>query len=198
MRIRTDFAAVMEVNARACREGLDWYPMTPTFDPDFSGLTPENSFWVCEEVDGDVIGVDCARRFEWPSSTLREEALSLFYGSGNAGRTVEVTAAAADLITGNVLYVGGAWVHPAHRGRSVHAQMSMEVRRHATDLWPDLDWVICLVKQSLAEKIGYPNTSRSIAFPGSPHTTSTTSELVLTLVYSTLDGMILHTRHRQE
>ena len=81
LRIRHDFDELAYVNKRAVAGGT-WIPLPMMFDPDYSDLRPENSYWLSGENDsGEIVLTGAFRVFYWPETSLADEA-GLFFCKG--------------------------------------------------------------------------------------------------------------------
>ena len=171
LRLRNDFAELLYVNKHtAVRQ--NWYPLLDIFNPEYSDLVPENSYWISgEDQHGEIILTQAGRVYYWPDTTLEQEARLMFHGGREKGQRCVVTAADARLITGVVFYGGAGWVRPEFRGRRLMRLVPRLGRAYALARWP-VDWGISFVLPSLVDNgvaagYGYQRASYSIYFPGS-------------------------------
>jgi hypothetical protein len=171
LRLRNDFAELLYVNKHtAVRQ--NWYPLLDIFNPEYSDLVPENSYWISgEDEHGEIILTQAGRVYYWPDTTLEQEARLMFHGGRERGQRCVVTAADAKLITGVVFYGGAGWVRPEFRGRRLMRLVPRLGRAYALARWP-VDWGISfvlpnLVDNGVAAGYGYQRASYSIYFPGS-------------------------------
>jgi hypothetical protein len=171
LRLRNDFAELLYVNKHtAVRQ--NWYPLLDIFNPEYSDLVPENSYWISgEDEHGEIILTQAGRVYYWPDTTLEQEARLMFHGGRERGQRCVVTAADAKLITGVVFYGGAGWVRPEFRGRRLRRLVPRLGRAYALARWP-VDWGISfvlpnLVDNGVAAGYGYQRASYSIYFPGS-------------------------------
>jgi hypothetical protein len=75
LSLEHDFDALIEFNKT---QASSWFPMIPTFDPEFSDLTPENAFWIAgRDRDGEIVACQCARLFDWRDTNFKQEFESL-------------------------------------------------------------------------------------------------------------------------
>lgn len=171
LRLRTDFDELVYVNKHQVGAGT-WFPLVNMFDPAYCELKPENSYWICGENDaGEVVVTQAGRIFHWPDTNLAREARMMFYGGRELGQRCEVTAAAAQQISGGVFCAGSHWIHPDFRGHHLSELTARLGRAYAAARWP-IDWAIALITPTLVHKgvasgYGYRHTSRSIFFPKS-------------------------------
>src|SRR5579859_3164663 len=63
LRVRHDFEELVHLNATQLSKG-GWFRVINTFNPCYSDLSPENSFWVCGENErGEVVATHAGRVF---------------------------------------------------------------------------------------------------------------------------------------
>jgi hypothetical protein len=171
-RLRHDFDELMYLNQRQVARG-SWFRLVNMFNPDFTDLSPENSYWISGENEhGEIVVTQAGRVYSWPETTLREEARLMFYGGREQGQRCLVAAETAAAITGVVFYGGSIWVRPDLRGRHLSRLLPRLGRAYAIARWP-IDWGISFVAPVLVEKgiaagYGYKHAGGSIFFPGSP------------------------------
>ena len=172
LRLRYDFAELLCINRQQIARG-SWYRLPDNFNPEYSDLCPENSYWISgEDESGEIVATQAGRIYYWPQSTLRQEARMMFYAGRDQGRRCTITATAAGSITGVVFCAGSHWIRPDFRGRRFSHLLARLGRAYAVSRWP-VDWGMALVAPVLAEKgvaagYGYKHASRSIFFPASP------------------------------
>jgi hypothetical protein len=155
LSLRHDLAALVAINERERRH---WYRISPLFDPAFSAVSPENSFWIEGRNEaGETVATQAARGFQWTGTTLKDESESLriFYADPAAmaapGETCKVTALAAGRINGRVAYSGSGWYRPDFRGRQLSAILPRISRACALASW-GTDVTISFVEDVLIEK----------------------------------------------
>jgi hypothetical protein len=172
LRLRHDFGELLYVNKQQTISG-SWYRLPNMFHPEYSDLSPENSYWISGENDhGEVVLTQAGRVYYWPETNLEEEARLMFYAGREEGQHCVVTAEAAKSITGVVFYGGSGWVRPDFRGRQLMRLIPRLGRAYALARWP-VDWGMSLVApilvdKGVAEGYGYKHASYSIVYPGSP------------------------------
>ncbi len=172
LRLRHDFAELQYVNKQQTANRT-WFPLVKMYNPEYTELTPENSYWISgEDQHGEIVLTQAGRIHYWPETTLEQEARLMLYGGRDDGQSCLVTAPAAKSITGVVLCAGAHWIRPDFRGMQLSHLLARLGRAYATARWP-LDWCIAIVAPILVEKgvakgYGYPHASRSIFFPGAP------------------------------
>jgi hypothetical protein len=155
LTLRHDFGALVEVNERERRH---WYRISPLFDPAFSAVSPENSFWIEGRNDaGETVATQACRGFQWTGTTLKDEieSLRIFYAEparmAVPGETCVVTAPSSDRITGRVAYSGSGWYRPDFRGRQLSAILPRISRAYALARW-STDITVSFVEDVLIEK----------------------------------------------
>ena len=172
LRPRHDFGELLYVNKQHTISG-SWYRLPNMFHPEYSDLSPENSYWISGENDhGEVVLTQAGRVYYWPETNLEEEARLMFYAGREEGQRCVVTAEAAKSITGVVFYGGSGWVRPDFRGRQLMRLIPRLGRAYALARWP-VDWGMSLVApilvdKGVAEGYGYKHASYRIVYPGSP------------------------------
>jgi hypothetical protein len=172
LRLRHDFGELLYVNKLEVSKGT-WFRLVNIFNPEYSDLTPENSYWISgEDENGEIVTTHAGRVHYWPETTLEQEANSVLYGGHDEGQPCIVTAPDAKSITGVVVYGGSAWVRPDFRGQRLSGLLPRLGRAYALSRWP-LDWGFgiaapVLVERGVTTRYGYKHASRSIIFPGAP------------------------------
>jgi hypothetical protein len=172
LRLRHDFHELVYVNRQQVNHGT-WFRLVDHLNPEYSDLTPENSYWISgENEQGEIVLTQAGRVYDWPDTNLESEARSMFYAGRDEGRSCIVTAQDAKLITG-VVFIGGArWTRPDYRAVPPSRLLSRLGRAYAFARWP-IDWAFAfmapvLVQKGVAAAYGYPHSSHSIFFPESP------------------------------
>lgn len=171
LRLRHDFGELVYVNKHAAVR-QSWHPLMDIFNPEYSDLVPENSYWISgEDENGEIVLTQAGRIYFWPVTNLEQEARLMFYGGRDKGQECVVTAADAKLISGVVFYGGSGWVRPDFRGKRLMRLVPRLGRAYALSRWP-VNWGISFVLPSLVDNgiaagYGYKRASYSIFFPGS-------------------------------
>lgn len=100
LRLRHDFGELVYVNKHAAVR-QSWQPLLDIFNPEYSDLLAENSYWISgEDEHGEIVLTQAGRIYYWPDTTLEQEANLMFYGGRDKGQRTVVTAADAKLMTG--------------------------------------------------------------------------------------------------
>jgi hypothetical protein len=185
LRLRHDFDDLAYVKRQLAEQGI-WCPLVNMFNPDYTDLSPENSFWLSgENESGEIVLTWAARVYYWPDSTLKDNVGLFFCGKKDQPHPCSVTANAANALSsiGGVVFWGGAlWIHPDYRHRQLSPLVGRLGRAFAVSRWP-VDWIMCLVMPIIVEKgiaagYGYRHMTPGVFFPGSP-----LGDLELFLVY---------------
>jgi hypothetical protein len=140
------------------RERKDWYRISPLFDPAYSEVSPENSYWIeGRNAAGETVAAQAGRVFFWPDTTLKAEieSLRIFYADpahmAVPGETIGVTAPSAAAIRGTVVYSGSGWYRPDFRGRALSAILPCISRAYALTRW-NTETTVSFVEQTLIDK----------------------------------------------
>jgi hypothetical protein len=171
LRLRHDFGDLVYVN-KDQNVRRSWYRLVDIFNPEYSDLSPENSYWISgEDEHGEIVLTQAGRIYYWPDTNLEQEARLMFYGGRDQGQRCEVTAPAAKSITGVVFFGGSGWVRPDFRGKRLMHLIPRLGRAYAVARWP-VDWGISFVTPILVDKgvaagYGYKHASYSIFYPDS-------------------------------
>jgi hypothetical protein len=151
---------------RANRKG--WFPLTPLFDPEASGLGEDNGFCVAARTAaGKVVATHAARLYDWDNSNFRDEAQSrrLFYADplrlAPKGESFEVHGSFGEHIKGRVIYSGAAWVHPDFRKLGITGILPRFTKALMLTRWQP-DFIMSLMLESnwnrgLAKTFNYPH-----------------------------------------
>jgi hypothetical protein len=171
LRLRHDFDELAYVNKQRIARG-DWYRLPIMFDPEYSDLCPENSYWISgEDENNEIVLTHAGRVYYWPETNLAEQACAVFY-EDQENHGWQVTTPTAPLVSGVTMTGGCTWVRSDYRGRQLSRLLPRIGRAYALSRWP-LDWMFGFVSRGLVAKgipagYGYKHTSFSILFPGSP------------------------------
>ena len=80
LRLRHDFDELLYFNQQKVKNRT-WYPLMRMFNPEYSDLLPENSYWISgENEDGEIVATHAGRVHYWPETTLEQEVDGLLYG----------------------------------------------------------------------------------------------------------------------
>ena len=172
LRLRHDFDELLYLNRQEVARGT-WFRLVDHLNPEYSDLTPENSYWISgENEEGEIVLTQAGRIYDWASSNLEVEARLMFYAGRDTGQACIVTATDARLISGTAFLGGARWTRPDLRAVPPARLLSRLGRAYALARWP-VDWGFAFMSPTLVEKgvagnYGYHRASRSIFFPGSP------------------------------
>jgi hypothetical protein len=189
LRLRYDFDELLYINKEEVARGT-WFPLVNMFDPQYTTLTPENSYWLSgENENGEVILTWAARVYYWNDSTLKDNIGLFLCDKGDRPRSCVLTPEAARelrVISGGVFWGGSLWIHPDYRLRRLSPLVGRLGRAFAVSRWP-VDWIMCLVQPTIVEKgiaagYGYRHMIPGILFPKSVY-----GDLNLFLVYLSSD-----------
>jgi hypothetical protein len=175
--ISLTFAAMHELVRINDANRDTWVPLFTGFDPAFNALSPQNSFCILgRDSHGEVVATQAARLYDWPRSDYWREAesLRLLYDDPQRhrlnGERCEVSALAAKGIRGRVLYSGGAWYHPRHRGRGLVEILPRMARAIAYTRWKTDCTVTMMSEQNVRKGVfprnGYRNIEWDVKFIG--------------------------------
>jgi hypothetical protein len=149
-----------------------WRPLVPVFDEALGGVTPETAFvLIGRNKHGEVVATQAARLYEWPETSLKDEAASLrmFYADSDAafarGDRCEITAPIAEKISGRVVFSGGIWYRRDFRGKDLGTILPRISRAYAVTRW-NSDFTIgmyadAVIAGGLAERAGYTKVERN-------------------------------------
>ncbi len=152
-------------------------PVHPIFDPAHHDLSPANSFWIAgHDESGRLVATQAAHFFDMTGSTLERELASmrLWFGEPEkyraAGTRCLVDCPPAELITGRVVYSGGAVYHPKVRGCGLSRILPRMSRALAYSQW-NSDYTMSLVRPILLSKnveksYGYTRHAPSVQLRG--------------------------------
>ena len=88
LRLRYDFPELLYFNKQQIAHG-NWYRLPDNFNPEYSDLLPENSYWISgENKNGEIVLTQAGRIYYWPESTLEQEARMMFYAGKDTANIV--------------------------------------------------------------------------------------------------------------
>ncbi|MBB2158276.1 hypothetical protein HLH33_18605 [Gluconacetobacter diazotrophicus] len=136
-----DFDRLVEVN----RQHQDtWEPLSPIYDPELSEINPDNVIYIEGQASGEAVVTLILRRYDWPTSTLREEWESgrvAYRDPETQMSPQEKWVAAAPMaaeIGGRVVFTGGLWCHPSFRRKRLPVLTVALMRSISLAVWnPD-------------------------------------------------------------
>ena len=122
--ITLNFGTLDDLVAVNRRNPDTWRPLISIFDPAFGAIHNDNSFVLLgRDRAGQVVATQAARLYAWGNTNFAKEATSLrlFYPDPSAqclpNEKVVVTAKSAERVQGSVVFSGGVWFDPSHRGQ---------------------------------------------------------------------------------
>ena len=162
------FATLEELAIVNRTNSQTWQSILPIFDTGPDSGHDANAFCLLgRDRDGAVVATQAARFFDFEGTTLLEESqsLRLFYPRLDpaqiSGRQCIVTGPKAKLITGKVLYSGGAWYRKDFRGRGLSTILPRISRAYGFTLWNSAYTVSflreALIHNGVAARYGYTN-----------------------------------------
>lgn len=149
-----------------------WRPLFPVFDEALSGVTPETVFvLIGRNKGGQVVATQAARLYDWPETSLKDEANSLrmLYADPDAafgrGDRCEITTPVAEKITGRVVFSGGVWYRPDFRGKDLATILPRISRAYAFTRWNSdftIGWMAdAVIAGGMAGRVGYTKLEHS-------------------------------------
>lgn len=138
-------------------DDADWvYRHAPTYDPAFSDLEGKG-FWLNVRRHGSrgaggerEMIANCAVRVWRDASLMDLFTNSQFVQDRDSGHAVTFGCSETDHVTGNLAYIGGAWVHPEFRHRRVAALLMAFSQLHLLEHF-DTDYAIGLIDDKAAQ-----------------------------------------------
>lgn len=177
-----DFHELKEINRR---NQIDWYPLTPNFDPDHCDLDLSNAFWL-KGIDqhGDVVLCHAVRLYALRQDLKTAiEDLSFYFDDGERAKTAGVhtaVSARAAAMSGRLAYSGALWVRSDFRGFGLARLIPPLSRTLSLTQWYPANHACFLtqptVEKGMASVYGYDNLEYSIVLgnlPGFPPTLNT-------------------------
>jgi hypothetical protein len=164
--VALSFASMQDLIAVNRANPDTWRPILPLFNPESGGITGDNCFCILgRNAQGDIVATQAARLYRWAATSFHEEATSLrlFYSdparSKGEHEEVEVTAPAAKELSGAVIFAGGIWYRPDHRGQGLPNILPWLCRAYAYTRWRH-DFSLSIMaedvyKRGMAQRSGY-------------------------------------------
>ncbi|MBB2170339.1 hypothetical protein HLH36_18660 [Gluconacetobacter aggeris] len=167
-RLGRDLTRLVEVN----RKNLDtWEPLSPIYDPAISDINPGNIIYVEGQADGEPVVTLILRRYDWPTSTLREEWESGRFAYRDPAtqmspneRWTAAAPIAAD-IAGRVVFAGGLWCHPHYRRKRLPGLTIGMMRSISLATWGP-DFTIGMVERGALTRVLLPLYGHPVVQPG--------------------------------
>jgi hypothetical protein len=170
--VTLSFASLQDLIEANKANSSSWRPLVPVFDEALGGVTPETAFvLIGRDKHGEVVATQAARIYDWPETSLKDEANSLrmFYADPDAAFAredrCEITAPIAEKITGRVVFSGGIWYRRDFRGKDLGTILPRISRAYAFTRW-NSDFTIGMLADGviaggLAERAGYTKIEHS-------------------------------------
>jgi hypothetical protein len=164
--VTLSFASLKDlVEANRANSG-SWRPLFPVFDEALGGVAPETVFvLIGRDRRGDVVATQAARLYDWPETSLKDEAdsLRMLYADPDAafarGDRCEITTPVAEKITGRVVFSGGVWYRPDFRGKDLATILPRISRAYALTRWNSdftIGWMAdAVIAGGMAQRVGY-------------------------------------------
>lgn len=174
LSLSSDFQDLQTINQN---NRVDWYPLTPNFDPTECELDASNAFWL-KGVDakGDVVLCHAVRLYALAGSLKSSvEDLSFYYDSQDRARSLGVhtaVSAPSAAMTGRLAYSGALWVRSDFRGFGLARLIPPLSRTLALTRWYPANHT-CFLTQPTVEKgmgpvYGYDNLEYAITLANMP------------------------------
>jgi len=166
------FASLQDLIEANKANSDSWRPLVPVFDEALGGATPETAFvLIGRNNHGEIVATQAARLYDWPETSLKDEATSLrmFYADADAAFAredrCEITAPIARKITGRVVFSGAIWYRRDFRGKDLGTILPRISRAYAFTQW-NSDFTIGMlgdgvIAGGLAERAGYTKVEHS-------------------------------------
>jgi hypothetical protein len=170
--VTLSFASLQDLIKANKANSDSWRPLVPIFDEALGGITPETAFvLIGRDKRGEVVATQAARIYDWPETSLKDEATSLrmFYADPDAafarGDRCEITTPVAETITGRVVFSGAVWYRRDFRGKDLATILPRISRAYAFTRW-NSDFTIgmmadAVIAGGLAERVGYTKLEHS-------------------------------------
>jgi GNAT superfamily N-acetyltransferase len=152
-----------------------WGKLIPLLDGRHARFSEKDVICVvCRNRQGEIVAIQGERLFRAGARTLADLVESgEFFDSDLADPKAEVgrceiTAAGAKIISGNISYCGGLWVHPDYRSLRLASILPRLTRAWAVAHW-NADYSIGFLKPSVAttdlgRRYGYPRFEAAFRF----------------------------------
>lgn len=151
-RTLADLRAVLDVNLAS------WGGVAPAFDSRQTRYRDADLMvLIAYDRAGQAVGTIAQRRYDLGDQSLAQaiEDLSFLYGghpdADPTRITFEVTAPAAQLIRGRVVFSGALWAHPSMRGSGLVPHLHMLVRACVQSQW-EMDTEVLVGRQKLTRE----------------------------------------------
>jgi hypothetical protein len=160
------FDDLVETNRRNIRT---WSQLVRVFDSSIAPIPADRAFCILgRDRHGEIVATQAARLYQTGEECLGDvmQSLRLFFPDSltpelAASERCEVTAPAARVLKGRIVYSGGGWYHPRFRGCALSAILPRISRAYAFTRW-DSDYTVtfvadALIKKGVVARYGYTN-----------------------------------------
>ena len=151
-----DYALTIDVNmgvwARKMSEAPSIAVVNPTFDPKFSPLSPENSFWLDVRAGSRTVAMMAGRLFITDDYLEVKRTMKLWYDPPRpCDRPIAMELPiGTPLIAGKVAHEGGLWVHPNYRKQGLSVILPHLTRALCLRQW-NIDWITGATMRGIGE-----------------------------------------------
>jgi hypothetical protein len=150
--------------ARTMAEAVTEQSVNPSFNPRFSRLSPNNSFWLDIRAGSQTIATSAARHFTTGDLLQLVRSMKLWRETPRPedGDLTVASPPHMPLICGSVGHEGGLWVHPRHRKLGLSAILPRLTRALCLRQW-GTDWLTGVARRGIGEcgiakwSYGYPH-----------------------------------------
>lgn len=148
LAVNVEMAKWVEVLKKAPSIGV----INPTFNPEFSPLTPKNSFWLDVRTGSHTAAIIAARLFITDDYLELKRSTRLWRDPLRPDdcRLAITVPEGTPTISGRVGHEGGLWVHPQHRKRGLSVILPHLVRALCLREW-NIDWQTGLTLREIGE-----------------------------------------------
>jgi hypothetical protein len=145
-----------------------WLPVASIFNPQYSQVSSDNSFFILGRNNmNEIVACQACRFFDWRASNFKAEceSLRLWYDDPaqkmKPDEVARVSSFAAGGTTGLVAYSGAAWYRPDFRGKGLIGYLPRLARAYASGLW-NVGSVVTLmadnnIKRGVYARAGWKN-----------------------------------------
>lgn len=199
--INMSFASFDELLEANRANSDSWHPLVSVFDPIKGGVNQENGLALIGwDANGRAVTAIAARHYPLTNCTLKEEieSLRLFYADPEASRSpgevISVSAPTPSTTTGGIVYLGGVWFHPNHRGQGMHRVMSPIARALSYSRWQAQMACSLMVAENIetgvARSARFPHVEWGATWTNSPVFGNRTLELAF--VWTSAEEQLKH------
>ena len=172
--IQLSLDSIATIAAKNAREFASWGRFAPQLDTRLVNISDQDSYsMVGRDQAGNIVATQAGRVYDTGSRSLKDIAddRSLYYGVEPPpcnGLTCELTAPAAAMMRGRLVYSGALWVHPSFRGQKVASILPRASRAYALGRW-NTDYTFAFIGAAMASSpllsmYGYRRVEPSYTF----------------------------------